>query len=435
MSKIKNVQNDLVIPNILFLINTMKISGAETYAFSLVNSLNRNKRKIIIACNPKSPLMSEMIKLGNKNTIALNIGPKLTRKTILDFILFSTIYFFKILWMIITVQKKNKVNVLLFQFKKEQILGTIVAKILNIPVIWIEQGRLPISNVFGFNFPKAINKQNIDSYWKQFILKNLIVQFIDTLIVNLYSKVSNWTSSIIVVSNDVKKSLMDVGVKEEKIYVVYNGVDLSKFSLQKIITSIRVLNIPIEHVVIGNVSAIGKEKGHIFLLKAFCKVKTKIPESKLVIVGDGNYRMELEKIAHDLNIIEDVIFTGFRRDVPQLINIFDVLVHPTYAEYEGCPIVLVEAMAMRVPVVATNWDGIPEVVLDGETGLLVPIKDYEGLANAILKILQNKRLATQMGLKGRIRVKELFDLEKMSNKTYDIIKLALNPRLSFKSQL
>jgi glycosyltransferase involved in cell wall biosynthesis len=123
----------------------------------------------------------------------------------------------------------------------------------------------------------------------------------------------------------------------------------------------------------------------------------------------------MEAKAKAMQLSEDVIFTGIRQDVPNILGLLDVFVLPSL--WEGLPIALLEAMAAGLPVVATAVGGTPEVVVEGETGFLVPPRDPEALAEAILRLLREPDLRRRMGEAGRKRVAEHFSVEQMVQKT------------------
>jgi glycosyltransferase involved in cell wall biosynthesis len=139
------------------------------------------------------------------------------------------------------------------------------------------------------------------------------------------------------------------------------------------------------------------------------------PAARFVIVGDGPQRDELVALARDLGIADRVIFAGFRTDVPDLMSAFDLFVLASVFEPFG--LVLVEAMALEKPVVASRVNGIPEVVADGEAGLLVPPRDPHALAEAAARLLRDQALARHMGQAGRGRVLARFTVEAMAGKT------------------
>ncbi len=141
-----------------------------------------------------------------------------------------------------------------------------------------------------------------------------------------------------------------------------------------------------------------------------------LPEARFLIVGDviyqteghETYKKDLKVLCSDLGLQEKVIFTGFRDDIPDIIAALDVVLH-TSSQPEPFGRVLIEAMAMGKPVVATNLGGVPEVVKDGETGLLVPPKEPDALAEASIKLLKDKQFASWLGANGLKHVRANFD--------------------------
>ncbi len=167
-----------------------------------------------------------------------------------------------------------------------------------------------------------------------------------------------------------------------------------------------------EAAVVGTVSSLTPHKGHEYLIQAASLVLDTLPPVKFLIVGDGPLRKRLEEQAKELNIHSSVIFTGKRKDIPEILSLLDVFVLPSHTR-EGLGIAIIEAMAAERPVVATDIGGIPEVVDDGETGVLVPPEDTEALSKAIITLLQDPPRAKTMGEKGRTRIKEMFTTTKM----------------------
>lgn len=175
--------------------------------------------------------------------------------------------------------------------------------------------------------------------------------------------------------------------------------------------------------VVGTVGRLVDPKGHGHLLDALAKVRSQIAGVKALLVGDGTLRTEMERRAEALGLSDTVIFTGIRRDVPEVLALLDVFVLPSL--WEGLPIALLEAMAAGLPVVATRVGGVPEVVVEGETGLLVPPRDPEALAQAILTLLRDPDLRQAMGQAGRERVREHFSVDQMVKKTESLYQRLL----------
>ena len=140
--------------------------------------------------------------------------------------------------------------------------------------------------------------------------------------------------------------------------------------------------------VIGSVGRQTWDKGFNTLISAAALAKKQIPNLKVLLVGDGNERKKLEQLARQLGIDDSVIFTGFRRDIPNMLTAMDVFVIPSW--YEAFGNVTVEAMLARRPVIASRVGGIPEVIQDGVNGWLVPSADEEKLADTIIDIYKNR---------------------------------------------
>lgn len=162
---------------------------------------------------------------------------------------------------------------------------------------------------------------------------------------------------------------------------------------------------------IGIVSKLWDGKGHAVLINAFKKLKKEIKNVRLLIVGEGYLYDELVRIVDMHRLKDSVQFTGFQVDVPEIIATFDVAVLPSF--FEGMGRVLLEAMAMEKPVVASRVGGIPDLVEHGINGFLVSPGNVEELTGALKKILGDKRLAVRMGKEGRKRVKEQFSADVM----------------------
>ncbi|MGB3649803.1 MAG: glycosyltransferase family 4 protein [Rivularia sp. (in: cyanobacteria)] len=237
---------------------------------------------------------------------------------------------------------------------------------------------------------------------------------------------NSWTSrkccdAIIAVSHQVKDALITEGFDSGKFHVVHNGTPVNN---QKINSNIRSeLNIPEDIPVVIHIGRLCKSKGQHLLLKAAANLHQSGQEAVYLIVGkdleqDGAYLNYLKDMAQELGINKSVHFLGHRADIPQLLALSDLLVLPSNAE--GLPLVILEAMAAGLPVVATPVGGIPEVVIHQQTGFLVPVEDVQALGDAIIKLLQNPYLRNEMGNKALEMVNKDFSVEKMCEEVFDI---------------
>jgi glycosyltransferase involved in cell wall biosynthesis len=169
------------------------------------------------------------------------------------------------------------------------------------------------------------------------------------------------------------------------------------------------LGIPAEAPIVGAVANLRAQKGHEYLLQAAVRVRESVPDVRFVLVGQGPLEGTLRQRADELGITDSVVFTGRRRDAIRIASAFDLAVLPSL--HEGLAIALIEAMALGKAVVATNVDGLLEVVDHGRHGLVVPPADAAALADAILTLLEDRELRTRFGQAGRQRAAQ-FDIKK-----------------------
>ena len=223
--------------------------------------------------------------------------------------------------------------------------------------------------------------------------------------------ISGFVDRVIAVSEAARAFLISgKGYAANKIVVVPNGRDLSVFrpgtERQR---ARRDLGLASAAPVVGVIGRLEPQKGHAYLLEAWPAVTREFPQARLLVVGEGSLRGILERRAQDLKVAGNVIFTGYRPDVPFVLDAVDVVALPSV--YEGMPLTAIEASAMARPVVATCVDGTPEVIRDGRTGRLVPARDAAALARALLGLLRDPEGAQRMGRAGRDYVLHRFDLD------------------------
>jgi glycosyltransferase involved in cell wall biosynthesis len=221
--------------------------------------------------------------------------------------------------------------------------------------------------------------------------------------------------AIIAISQGVKDVLVKGGISPGVIDVVPSGIDFSPFEAVAERDFLRKeFGFASDDYLVGIVAALEDHKGHRFLLEAARLLKDRAPKIKIVIVGKGSLEMDLDQQARDLGVTDLVFFLGFREDVPRILASLDLFVMSSHLEGLGTSIL--DAMASRLPVVATQVGGIPEVVIHEETGLLVAPRNPEALARAILKIQQDPALARRLGEKGYEVVHEKFSAEAMARR-------------------
>jgi glycosyltransferase involved in cell wall biosynthesis len=234
---------------------------------------------------------------------------------------------------------------------------------------------------------------------------------------NYFSKMKyrNEIDRIIAISEGVKKVLLSSGIDKKKISVIPSGIDYTPFEN---IASRNYLHQELgfgdDDFLVGIVAHLADHKGHKYLIEAAGILKQKAPHVKLIIVGKGPLRMELDEQVKKTDVDDIVFFLGFREDIPQILASLDLFVLSSYLEGLGTSIM--DAMASRLPVVATEVGGIPELVAHEKTGLLVPAKNPRALAEAILKLYRDRKLATLYGEEGYKVVHEKYSSRAMAKK-------------------
>jgi glycosyltransferase involved in cell wall biosynthesis len=225
------------------------------------------------------------------------------------------------------------------------------------------------------------------------------------------------TDTMIASSQAVRQSFIQRGIRPAKIAVIYNSVDFARFDAVDREAARRAARQAFgwdnDHFVVGAVARLERIKGLDYLIEAAQTVAEAIPQVRFLVVGDGPQREALLSRVRHLELGGRCIFTGLRSDVPQILPAFDLFVLPSLSEALG--IAAIEALASGVPVVASRVGGVPEVVIHGETGLLVPPGDATQLAEAILYMAANLAEAKQWAERGQKRVRRMFDVNKLAD--------------------
>jgi len=277
----------------------------------------------------------------------------------------------------VEIIKKDHIDII-YTNTITKISGAIAAKLYGIPHIWHIREILkdhPLKSPFSF-----------DTTFK------LVDQLSDRIITNSRSVAQQFSA-----------------VSQNKVEVVYNAIDTNTFAKAESDNRLHnELSIAFDCPLIGIIGTIHKHKNHEDAVKAFGYLKQRGFDAILVIVGqdDGEYKNVLVDLAKALDLEDRVAFLGFRHDIPEIVKELDIVLVPSLAEPFGRT--TIEAMAAGKPVVSTNTGASPEIVVDGVTGYLVPPRNPEKMAEAIMKILSDPKMAKKMGLAGRDRVIRTF---------------------------
>ncbi|WP_246140998.1 glycosyltransferase family 4 protein [Bacillus marasmi] len=221
---------------------------------------------------------------------------------------------------------------------------------------------------------------------------------------------------VIAVAEFMKIELLQKGVPEEKIKVIYNGIrDPYRGHTRPKVTNEKIIS------VVGRLSP---EKGHQYLFNCLAKVKKERPDLlwKLNIVGDGGLKQELNALAINLGIDDNVVFKGFVNDMQSEYENSDIIVMPS--QNEAFPFVAIEALANQKPVISTNVGGLPEIIRHNETGLLTTYGDVHSLSESIIKLLEDETLANNLAENGREYFLQTLTFDEMLNKTLSVYNLS-----------
>ncbi len=220
------------------------------------------------------------------------------------------------------------------------------------------------------------------------------------------------SKSTFAVSNAVKKDLIaNLHVPAKKIRVLYNGVNLKRYCPKRNDFSLHSeIGISKSEKIILTVAHARPEKGLNYLIEAVPSIIKAQPKVHFIFCGGGPMENNLIQLGKDLGVSSNIHFLGARDDIPELLNCSYIFALPSLVEAQG--LAVLEAMAMEKAVVACDVEGIPEVVEHGITGLLVPPKDSKSLSEAIITLLDSPEKTAQMGIQGRKRAENLFDLNK-----------------------
>jgi len=354
------------------------VSGSGINTFLSMQGMDRNLYKVELACAPGGrliPLVQENhMQVRPFKHMVQPLHPFKDTLTLLDLTAFLRRNFYQI------VHTHNS---------KAGFLGRLAAKLAGVPVI--------VHTVHGFAF------HDEEPFWRQVLFRNL------------ERLGSRWCDKMIFISQPlIDWAVKDHIVGEEKITKIYSGIQVDKFHPVTSEEKHRIRSkwsLKQEEAVVGMVSKLWEGKGHGVLIEAFKLLKEKIKDAKLVIVGEGHLYDELFRMVDNNGLRESVLFTGFQMDVSEIIATFDVAVLPSF--FEGMGRVILEAMAMEKPVVASRVGGIPDLIDQGVNGLLVPPGDVKELADALEKVLNDKGFARKMGREGRKRIKGQFSAHVM----------------------
>ncbi len=384
---------------VIHIITRLDKGGAAENTLLTVKGLNgdRYEAKIIAGCFRRD---KEDLKVANTK-IEVILIPEM-RRVINPFL--DILTFFKLYLMI----KRERPQIVHTHTSKAGFLGRWAAKLADVPIII----HTPHGHIFYGYFHWLITRF--------FIFLERITSLITDYIVTLTKR-------------GRKEHLRYRIGPPCKFIPIHSGIERKRFEEIRANREEkkRELGIPLEAKVLGTIGRLEPIKGHLYLLKAAKLIveNPRFQETRFLLVGRGPLRKKLEREISLLGIRKNVQFLGFREDISEILNIFDIFVLPSLNE--GMGRVLLEAMLMGKPVVASNVGGIPDIVKDEETGLLVPCKDFKALSERIIELLKNPEKAKFLGRKGKEKAEgEEFTAAIMVKRIEELYERAINEKIS-----
>jgi glycosyltransferase involved in cell wall biosynthesis len=226
---------------------------------------------------------------------------------------------------------------------------------------------------------------------------------------------------IIAVSQQVRQQLLHDGIPSTHVSVVYDGFPgMPAPEMEQREMARRHWNIPQGKILVGAIGNFTEEKGHEYLVRAWPEINRVLPSSYLMLVGDGPLRSNLENLSKQLGVNGSIRFAGFQQDLTKVWPAIDFFIYPSLRE--GLGSTLLAAMNYRIPVCASNAGGIPEVVIDGQTGLLFPPADARALASILVGLVQNPQQASRLVQNAAAHVEKNFRLDQMVAGTWKIYR-------------
>jgi len=360
--------------HILFVVDGIEFGGGERVFLQLASRLG-TFYKIHFAASPGG-VFEQKVKEHNVDFFPVDMGRQISVKPI---------------WQLKDIVASKDIHLIHSQGARANFFARVAGRLAGVPHNVCTVATL-IENFYVSPARKRIYR----------MIDNLFQRYVDTFIV---------------VSDALQETLLqNYSIASNRTCRIYNGIDLKKFSPDTYNRNLRKEWKISEAVpLIGSIGRLVWEKGFEFLINAAPGVLRAVPDAKFLIVGEGPLKEQLIVKSEQLNVRDRIVFAGFRNDIKEIIAALDLLVIPSLSE--GFPMVILEAMAMEKPIIASCINGIIEQITDGENGVLVSPKDHNALTKSILKLIQDKELSKKLGIAARKKVEQEFSVEKMVAET------------------
>jgi glycosyltransferase involved in cell wall biosynthesis len=347
----------------LFIVPSLSVGGAERLLVGIASSLDRADFHVSVVCTGEEGELFNRIQENGITAKALHAGGKRSAP--------------RALYRVFMHIRNMQPDIVIVHGAGSSLIGRLGAMLNNVPhrIAWIHN--------------------SIDR-------RNSVQRLADRVLIPA-------TTTYLGVAHTQREFMAEVcRYPTGKIRIIHSGVDLGTFRFRTDRTPLTEFGFEPGTRVVGMVARLHPVKDHETFISAAAKVLESLPDSRFLIVGDGPRRPELEALCRERGLGKQIVFTGIREDIGQLLSAMDALVLSSHSE--SLPLAVLEAMACGLPVVCTDVGGAAEIIEHGVSGFLTPPGDADELSSRLDELLTNADLARRMGLAGRRRVESRFDL-------------------------
>jgi glycosyltransferase involved in cell wall biosynthesis len=371
---------------VIHIIAKLELGGAQRVILEMIRHLNPKHFESILITGEKGILVEEAARIGQELSIKICFLSHLRREVHPVHDIRALLAIYKILYQLPITNYQSPV-IVHTHGSKAGVIGRIAAGMAGIPIVF--------HTIHGFAF------HDFQNPW------------VKRLYISVERFCGKFTTILVAVSKATqRKGLLNKIGSPSQYRVVPPGTVLEEFLHVKVDPLVKKgdLGIPKESPVVGTITNFKPQKAPLDFIRVARGVTEEIPECRFIMVGDGELRSEIEGLVQKHGLDDRVLLLGWRRDVPEILSVFDIFLLTSL--WEGLPLVHGEVMSEGKPIVATRVDGTPEVIDDGENGFLVEPKDIKGMVDRVVRLLKDDGLRKKMGEEGKKRAGR-FDIPKM----------------------
>lgn len=378
--------------NVLHIITNLPIGGAQDNTLLTVELLDRAKYNVALMCAPEGEWVERAKSLKNTEIIFVK---QLTRPI-------RPVRDLRALYQVYRILRGRRFDIVHTHSSKPGVVGRIAARMTGVPVV--------VHTIHGFPFHDFMNPLLRRLF---IVIERFLVRFCDKLIT-----VSNL---------NLEKAVSLKFAAREKFRNIYSGIDFKKFDIESNGAAKKAeIGIMNGERIVGMVGRLSEQKAPLDFVGAIPAILKSYPDVQFVLVGDGELKKKTLSYCRSLGVDNKVRILGFREDIPELLPLFDVYVLTSH--WEGLGRALTEAMYTGRPVVATNVEGVPELVEHGKTGVLVEAQDIKAIADGIIALLTDRKTALTMGEAASQKIGKLFQAETMVHRIEELYQELLNEK-------